>query len=158
VLNDAVSAGLPTYNPSFQAANRLELRNDRVVLFNFLARPNVYPVRFIASLEPQSHLFHWAPQRHEVSIETVDISGFGRTSGLHVDYLLVSGAVEGQPQPLREEIENAVAEAVPIYSAAVSEMNLYRRPGGDLCRRKDDPHHREEKCGCVVSSGESHRG
>jgi hypothetical protein len=136
VLNDAVSAGFPTYNPLFQAANRLELRKDRVVLFNFLARLNVYPIRFIASVEPQSHLFHWAPQRHEVSIETMDIAGFERTSGLHVDYLLVSGAVEGQPQPLRGEIENAVAEAVPIYSAAVREMNLYRRPGGDLCREE----------------------
>ena len=136
VLNDTVSAGFPTYNPLFQAANRLELRNDRVVLFNFLARLNVYPIRFIDSVEPQSHLFHWAPQRHEVSIETVDITGFERTSGLHVDYLLVSGAVEGQPQRLRGEIENAVAEAVPIYSAAVSEMSLYRRPGGDLCREE----------------------
>lgn len=134
VLNDAVSAGFPTYNPLFQAANRLELRNDRVVLFNFLARLNVYPIRFISSVEPQSHLFHWAPQRHEVSIETVDIAGFERASGLHVDYLLVSGAVESQPQPLRGEIENAVAEAVPIYSAPVSQMKLYRRPGGDLCR------------------------
>jgi len=58
VLNDAVSAGFPTYNPLFQAANRLELRKDRVVLFNFLARLNVYPIRFIAGVEPQSHLFH----------------------------------------------------------------------------------------------------
>jgi hypothetical protein len=119
----------------FQAASRLELPDDRVVLFNFLARLNVYPIRFIASVEPQTNLFHWAPQRHAVSIETVDVAGFERTSGLHVDYVLVSSAVHGQSQPLRSEIENAVAGAGTIYSSPDGgQLRLYRRPGSGLCQ------------------------
>ena len=53
------------YSPYFQAASRLELTGDRVVLFNFLARLDVYPVHFKPEVEPQEHLFHWRPMQEQ---------------------------------------------------------------------------------------------
>ena len=46
-----------SYGPFFQAANRLELAKDRVVLFNFLARLEIYPVKYRAKRRTASQPF-----------------------------------------------------------------------------------------------------
>jgi hypothetical protein len=126
--------GYPNYEAMSQPVSRFELHDDRVVLFNYLARLDIYPVRFRAGVEPQSNLFHWPSGRHESTIETVDVAGFERSSGLHVDYVLVAGDVDRETERLRSEIQNALAGAATVYSAPGDRMKLYRRPGGDLCR------------------------
>ncbi len=127
------------YSPFYQAASQLELTNDRVVLFNFLARLNVYPVHFQPNVEPQKYVFHWRPQQHETSIETVDIGGFEHVSGMHVDYVLVWGGVNGKTEALREQVHTALASSRAVYRSSDGRVSLYRRPGteGGRCLSVD---------------------
>lgn len=123
------AAGAPlliNYTPFFQAASRLELKDDRVVLFNFLARLDVYPVRFKTAVEPQRHLFGWRPYQHDVRTQHMDIERYERLSGMPVDYLLVWGE-SGSPTAIRRQVAAEAARSWLVYQSEDGRVSLYRR-------------------------------
>lgn len=117
----------PKYRPFFHAATRLELHGDRVALFNYLARLQVYPVQFKPGQDTQALLFHWLPQQEETAVARVDIAGYERASGQAVDYILQWGALASAPAPLRAEVLRALAGYAPVYTAPGGAVRLYRR-------------------------------
>lgn len=125
-----------TFNPYFQAASRLELKHDRVVLFNFLARLDVYPVRFRPEAEPQEHLFGWRPYQHRTAPEEIDIGNYERISGMRVDYLLVWGKPDYPVPLLMRQIDAETYRSRLVYQSPDGWVSLYRRPwkAGDRCR------------------------
>jgi hypothetical protein len=120
-----------TYAPFFQAASRLELGGDRVVLFNFLARLSVYPVRYQPGRDPQRLIFGWAAGAEEPTVRRVDIDAFERTSGLAVDYVLVWGDPPADADSLARDTQRAVRDAPVVYRSPDRMMTLYRRPQGE---------------------------
>ncbi|KQX01549.1 hypothetical protein ASC94_02730 [Massilia sp. Root418] len=127
-------ASPPKYHPFFQAATRLELGGDRVVLFNYLARLKVYPVQFRPGKDTQALLFHWLPQQQAMAVERVDIAGYEQVSGQAVDYVLQWGPLTSATATLRAEVRRATAGYVPVYAAPGAAVTLYRRaarPGAE---------------------------
>ena len=124
-----------TYGPYFQAASRLELTGDRVVLFNFLARLNVYPVRFRPNIEPQEQIFHWKPRQEQTAIKTIDVEGFERASNIRVDAILLWTSQGEIPEASHQQFANAVAQFNAVYTSSDGSMTLYRRKqgGNSLC-------------------------
>lgn len=130
------SAGQPMqfdYNLYFQAANRLEVANDRVVLFNYLARLAIYPIHFRPSIEPQGNIFHWGQQEQRHTFEDIDVEGFERHSGLHVDYVLVWGKVE-KTSALRQKVEMLISQSQTVYLSQDKRVALYHRPADENSR------------------------
>lgn len=118
------------YEPFFESASRLELKGDRVVLFNYLARLPAYPVHFHPSMEPQENIFLWRPLERDVQIKYVDISRFEENSGLRVDYILLWGRAESKQPVLAEQIRTAIQPYREIYRSADSHVILYQRKSG----------------------------
>lgn len=118
------------YQPYFQLFSRLETRDDRVVLFNFLARLDLYAIRYAANADPHETLFGWRRDRQATRIETVDVDRYERASGLHVDYVLVIGRLDGRGEALRAGIAKAIAGAQPILRDGDGRIVLYRRFSG----------------------------
>ena len=123
------------YEPFFQSASRLELHDDRVVLFNYLARLTPYPVHFRPDIEPQEHLFLWKPQQLENEIEKVDLPGFEAGSGLRVDYILLWGSLNRRKPAVQTQVLNALTQFDQIYQSPNGRVQLYKRQGGpgDTC-------------------------
>jgi hypothetical protein len=123
------------FEPYFEAASRLELKDDRVVLFNFLARLEVYPVRFRPEVEPQQHLFGWRPYQHDVRTRQINVDAYEAASGLPVDYLLVWGKPSEPNALLRRQIETEASRSRLVYRSDDGWVSLYRRPTakGGLC-------------------------
>lgn len=132
---DAAGQPLPLeFAPYFQAASRLELKDDRVVLFNFLARLDVYPVRFKPEVEPQQHLFGWKPYQHDVRTRQIDIANYERISGMPVDYLLVWGKSSGPDSLIRRQVAEEALRSTLVYRSDDGWVALYRRPTANtLC-------------------------
>ena len=114
------------YNPFYQVASRLELTGDRVVLFSYLARLNIYPVKFREGVEPQKNIFQWRDRRRHTSIKKVDINNFERTSGMQVDYLLVWSDVEDRPQ-LAEQVSLILNNYALVYESDDKRVRLFKR-------------------------------
>jgi hypothetical protein len=133
------TAGKPvwlTYEPYFQAASRLELTGDRVVLFNFLARLDAYPVHFRPNIEPQSNIFHWKPRQEETSIKMIDVDGFEKASGMQVDYILLWGDPAEIPEAQSRQVSNAVTPFSVVYKSPTEPVSLYynhQRSTNSLC-------------------------
>ena len=131
------------YEPFYQSASRLELRDDRVVLFNYLARLAAYPVHFRPGVEPQANIFHWEPEHIPNDVETIDIPGFESSSGMRVDYILLWGVL-GQAT-IRLCLPRYITQTrsfESIYKSADNNVELFRRIGTHkpcLQRRADDP-------------------
>ena len=125
-----------SYGPFYQAANRLELAKDRLVLFNFLARLDIYPVRYRKAVEPQANLFRWEPRRQAPEIQVIDIPNFERVSGLHIDYILVRGQPSRHSINLGKQVANALSGAELVYESPIGPISLYRRPPDDESRSK----------------------
>jgi hypothetical protein len=123
------------YEPFYEAANRLELTGDRVVLFNYLARLDAYPVHFQPSMEPQRLIFHWKPQQSEIWIEKLDIPAFEQSSGLLVDYVLVWGSYKSARRGMAPQVQKALSDFRVIYTSPDGLVNLYKRQndGQDMC-------------------------
>ena len=134
----------PKYRPFYHAASRLELRRDRVALFNYLARLQVYPVHFTPGRDTQALLFHWLPQQQATGVARVDIAGYERASGQAVDYVLQWGALSSAAAPLRAEVQRALAGYLPAYTAADGRVRLYRRAG---------PAHGKPRSRCTAGDG-----
>jgi hypothetical protein len=115
------------YEPYFESASRLELHGDRVVLFNFLARLDVYPVHFRPNMEPQSNIFHWAPLQEDTSVKIIDVDGFKKVSGIPVDYILLWGDLKGAPEGQTHQVVNAISQFNVVYRSPNSLVTLYGR-------------------------------
>ena len=118
------------YHPLFHLANRLELKNDRPVLFSYVARLPIYAARFRADADPQRLLYHWQPSQRDTRVRQIDIAGFEAASGIPVDYILLwDFPAEGQADPdqtIRAAVTGAHYELV--HRSAGGRMELYRRP------------------------------
>lgn len=123
------------YRPFFHAASRLELRGDRLALFNYLARLDVYPVRFVPGQDQQALLFHWLPQQQDTALTRIDIGRYERSSGHAVDYVLQWGALASAAQPLRDEVRRALQDYQQVYAASDGTVLLYRRHGPPAAER-----------------------
>ncbi|MFC5864661.1 hypothetical protein ACFPT7_20300 [Acidicapsa dinghuensis] len=123
------------YEPFFESASLLELTEDRVVLFNYLARLPAYPVHFRSSMEPQEKIFLWKKLERSVQIRYVDIPGFERSSGLRVDYILLWGKPDDKQTVLTQQIQNAIQSYREIYQSPNARVILYQRKGelNDSC-------------------------
>lgn len=118
------------YQPYFHSTSRLELTGDRVVLFNYLARLDVYPIRFRPNFEPQSHIFHWPPRWEKTTISTIDIDGFEASSGVKVDYILQWGFFNEVPEDLRQQTQSATSQFDAVYKSPDGSATLFHRRGG----------------------------
>ena len=118
------------YEPYFESASRLELTGDRVVLFNYLARLDAYPVHFQQSVEPQANIFRWKPLERSVQIKYVDINNFERDSGLRVDYILLWGEPEKKQPILEQQVRSAITNFGVIYKSPDGRVTLYERQNG----------------------------
>ena len=119
------------YSPFFHAASRLELRDDRVVLFNFLARLSVYPVRYQEGRDPQEKLFGWRPQQQDVRVHMADIAGFERNAGVPVDYILQWGEVGAASVDLQAKLPEVMRGSRLVYRSADGRVRLFmREPDG----------------------------
>ena len=129
------------YEPFYESASRLEVTGDRVVLFNYLARLDAYPVHFRPSMEPQRLIFHWKPEQPDVWIDRVDIPEFEKNAGVPVDYVLVWGSFKNARPGMSPQIRNALSDFNMIYKSADGLVMLYkRRDGGkDLCLASSNP-------------------
>lgn len=117
------------YEPFFQAASRFELHDDRVVLFNYLARLPAYPVHFRPGIEPQANIFHWEPEHIPNNVEEIDIPDFEAGSGMRVDYILLRGDLGKRPPGMRLQVQSATRQFVSIYKSGDNGVELYRRQG-----------------------------
>jgi hypothetical protein len=118
------------YEPFFESASRLELSEDRVVLFNYLARLDAYPVHFQPSTEPQRLIFHWKPQQPDVWIDQIDIPEFETSSGILVDYILLWGNLNNARPGMPDQVQKALSGFEAIYRSSDGLVVLYKRQGG----------------------------
>ena len=128
------------FQPFEQASSLLELHDDRVVLYNFLFRLGVYPAEFRPGAEPQSGLFHWAPEQEDPAIGVIDARGFEAQSGLKIDYILVWGERTATPA-LNRALAQALTGVSPTYRSQNRLLTLYRRsrPGESPCTAPPEP-------------------
>jgi len=123
-LDPANSARL-FYHPLFHLANRIELRSDRPVLFSYLARLPIYPVRFRPDADPQSHLFSWQPGQRDTRVYKIDIAGYEALSGIKVDYVLLGDF----PAP------DQAGPYQLVHRSSGGRLELYLRPGPEGCAK-----------------------
>lgn len=117
-----------TYDPFFQAASQLEMRADRVVLFNYLVRLGVYPVRYHSNADPQKYLFKLEDKQRRHSLSTIDVAGFQKTSGVAVDFVLIWGKLEDQQPAQIDAVNAAISGASLIYTSPDKGLKLFQRP------------------------------
>jgi hypothetical protein len=115
------------YNPLQHVVTRLEYHDDRIVLFNFLARLNVYPVHFQNGRDTQQKLFKWRPQEQDATINSVDIAGYEDSSGLKVDYILQWGGVDGATSKMKKALPQIMQDSRLVYRSPDGQVRLYMR-------------------------------
>jgi len=114
---------LVSYDPLFHLATRIEQAHDRVALFNYLARLDIYPIRYRTGMDPFPTLFGWQPYQQLGRVSRIDIDAYEAATGRRVDFVLVQGPHLGRvalPDGLFERFELVVA--VPHRL-----IRLYRR-------------------------------
>lgn len=126
---DARNTARISHQPLLHIASRFELRQDRPVLYNYLVRLTVYPVRYRAGMEPAQTLFGWQPQSRTTRIATLDIPAFEATSTMQVDYVLAWDL--GPEDGLRAALPGPDALA---HRSASGRLELYRSSPPGECR------------------------
>jgi hypothetical protein len=125
------------YHPLFHIASRFELRSDRPVLFSYVARLPVYPVRFRPDADPQRLLYGWTPAQRDTRVYKIDIASYEAASGIPVDYVLLWDFPNpDQPGPyhdIREEVTRSGYQLA--HRSAGGRLELYRRPGPGGCAK-----------------------
>jgi hypothetical protein len=116
------------YSPFFHVATRLEHRYDRVALFNFIVRLDVYPLQYREKRNVQELLFDWQPAQQRTAIEHLSVDRFEAQSGIPVDYLLRWGHGDLAKMPLKTDIANIASVSTLVYESADRRIQLYRRP------------------------------
>ncbi|HVZ07702.1 hypothetical protein [Rhodopila sp.] len=123
------------YHPLFHAASRFELRDDRPVLFSYVARLPVYPARFRPAMDPQRLLYGWQPFQRDTHVVTMDIPRFEAATGLPVDFVLLWDVPDAPPAgpfaQIRRDIDKAGYR--PVFRSSGGRMEAFRRPGTSGC-------------------------
>lgn len=128
---DAVNSASIFHNPLFQAASRFELHGDRVVLFSFLARLPLYPVRYRTGADPQDLIFHWKPSQSDTQVTMFDPLNYERQTAIPIDYILLWGMPEPAQQSLWDDIHDTrVNGFTRIYQSASGRLELFQRNQG----------------------------
>jgi len=129
---DAPNSARLFHHPMFHAAARLQLRDDRPVLFSYLARLQVYPVRFRPAADPQRLLFGWANGQRDTRIDRLDLEAYARASGVPVDVVLLGGFAPEDPRSasLRASLIGAGYRPAPAPPGA---PEPWLRPGAEAC-------------------------
>jgi hypothetical protein len=125
------------YHPLFHLASRFELRDDRAVLFSYVARLPIYPVKYRSNADPQRLLYGWKPSQRDTRVYKIDIAGYEAASGLPVDYVLLwDFPAPDRPGPYRD-IRQAVigAHYELAHRSSGGRMELYRRGGPGGCEK-----------------------
>jgi hypothetical protein len=125
------------YHPLFHLTSRFELRDDRPVLFSYVARLPVYPVRFRPGTDPQRLLFGWQPGQRDTRVRQIDIPGYEAASGIPVDYVLLGDFPEPDQVGPYQDIRAALARAryKLVHRSSGGRMELYQRPGPGGCAK-----------------------
>jgi hypothetical protein len=121
------------HHPLFHIASRFELKDDRVVLFNYLARLPIYAVRFRTGTDPQQLIYHWMPGQSDTAIYRVDIGNFENATGIPIDYVLIWGPPGPEQMALWQEVHgNELGDYKLVHRSGSGRLELYRRmkPGG----------------------------
>lgn len=115
------------YSPFFQVASRLELSGDRVVLFSYLARLTVYPVRYQAGHDPQYLIYDWKPAQESTRVEHVHVDRFEAATGLPADYILQWGETELARPKMQASLTTLLASAKQVYQSPDGRIRLFKR-------------------------------
>jgi hypothetical protein len=119
-----------SYDPFFHVATRLETAHDRIALFNFLARLDVYPVRYQPGRDPQSLIFQWLPAQQSPRIEHASVRRFEQASGIAVDYILQWGLPESAQPLLRQPLSILLGTGAEVYRSPDARVRLYKLTPG----------------------------
>jgi hypothetical protein len=108
---------------------------DRPVLFNYLARLPVYPVRFREGADPHALLYGWQPMQSDTHVLQFDVPAFERSATLTVDFVLLHDVpaepAEGPFRVLRERLR---AQFVPVARNDAFGLELLaRQPASAGC-------------------------
>jgi hypothetical protein len=135
-LDPANSARL-FYHPMFHIASRFELRDDRPVLFSYVARLPIYPVRYRSDADPQRLLYGWLPGQRDTRVYKIDIAGYAAASGIPVDYVLLWDFPKPDISGPYHDIRTAVTAANYrlVHRSSGGRLELYQRPGPDGCAK-----------------------
>ena len=125
------------YSPFLHVGTPLEYARDRVSLFNYQARTDLFPVRFQERHDTQDLIFHWLPMQRSLGIRTVDIARFEEASGMAVDYILQWGPLDAAEAELRQQVLRAEQGAERVYESRDGRVALFRRrsPVRSTCAR-----------------------
>lgn len=115
------------YNPFLHVGTKLELTRDRVSLFNYQARTDLYPVRFQEGHDTQALIFNWPPMQRGLGIKTLDLDRFEASSGMAVDYILQWGPLDAASPELRAQVLRAANGAERVYASKDGRVALFRR-------------------------------
>jgi hypothetical protein len=126
-LDDSNHAVSMRYEPYAQLATRLELRRDRVSLYNYQARLETFPVQFRPGHNTQELIFHWVPLQVSSRITTIDIERFEKASGTPVDYVLQWGPLSAAPPELQQQILQAESGYRLVYESSNGQVTLFKR-------------------------------
>jgi hypothetical protein len=125
------------YHPLFHLANRFELRSDRPVLFSYVARLPVYPVRFRPNADPQLLLYGWKPSQRDTRVYHIDTAGYETASGIPVDYVMLwDFPAPDQPGPY-QDMRSVIVQGhyELVHRSSGGRMELYRRTGPGGCAK-----------------------
>lgn len=111
------------YQPFFQGASRLQYDGDRVVLFNYNARLDVYPVKLREEMDPHPTLYSWGDDSKKMDVYYLNIEWFERASGHRLDYIVTFGRPVEEPFIMLSKL---VQERIQEFSF----KKVYASPGG----------------------------
>lgn len=116
------------YSPYFHLATRLEHQHDRIALFNFIVRLDIYPVQYREGRNVQELIFGWQPAQRRTAIQHLDIGQFEQRTGIPVDYFLRWGSADALQMPLKTEVAEIIQSSTLVYGSQDGRIQLYRRP------------------------------
>jgi hypothetical protein len=124
------------HKPMTHAASLFELTNDRVALYNYIARLSVYPVQFRPGFDPQELLFRWPPEQEQPEAQNIDFVNFERATQIPIDYVLVWGTPNPAQQNLREQLYGGVLQDFTlVHRSTTGQLELYQRNGQVGCEK-----------------------
>lgn len=118
------------YQPFFQGASRLQYEGDRVVMFSYNARLDVYPVKFREEMDPHPTLYSWGDDSKKMDIYYLNIEWFERASGHRLDYIVTFGRPVEEPFiMLAGLVQERIAEFSfkKVYASPSGRVVLYER-------------------------------
>ena len=128
---DAANTARLAHHPLFQLSTRIGLSGDRPVLFNYLARLAVYPVRFRDGADPHALLYGWQPMQSATLVQQIDVPAYEQSGLLTVDFVLLHDVparpVDGAYRTLRQRLQ---ADFRPVARNDASGLERLGRSGG----------------------------